>query len=43
MRHSLAYADAGRTGSTRVEYRDCHQYTLDEAEQSSFPPEMRTY
>ena len=42
MRHSLAYADAA-TGSMRVEYRNCHQHSLDEDEQPAFAPEARTY
>ena len=31
------------TGKTDIRYRDCHQYSLDDAEQTPFPPKARTY
>merc|ERR1712146_447075 len=40
MEHTVAYhAD----GKTTVKYRPTHQHTLDDAEQTSFPPVARVY
>lgn len=45
MVHSLAYYDdvVFGSGKTTVKYRDTHQQTLDDSEQTSFPPMARVY
>ena len=40
--HTRSYFD-WETGKTDIRYRDCHQYSLDDAEQTPFPPKARTY
>ena len=42
MYHSLAYWDQEK-GETRIDYRPTHQHTLDDSEQTSFPPQKRVY
>ena len=42
MHHSLAYWDADKQETT-VKYRPTHQNTLDDNEQTSFPPQKRVY
>ena len=42
MHHSLAYWDADK-GETTIKYRPTHQHTLDDNEQTSFPPQKRVY
>mmetsp|Transcript_20247 Transcript_20247/g.29066 ORF Transcript_20247/g.29066 Transcript_20247/m.29066 type:complete len:639 (-) Transcript_20247:122-2038(-) len=42
MTHTLAYHDE-KTGKTSLEYRDTHQYTLDEEECKMVPPFERSY
>ena len=42
MHHSLAYWDAD-TQKTTIKYRPTHQNTLDDNEQTSFPPQKRVY
>jgi hypothetical protein len=40
MKHSLSYIDGD---DIRVEYRETHQYTLDEAEMHTVAPVARVY
>eukprot|EP00924_Labyrinthula_sp_SR-Ha-C_P013580 snap_masked-scaffold_5-processed-gene-7.33-mRNA-1 protein AED:0.02 eAED:0.02 QI:0/-1/0/1/-1/1/1/0/635 len=42
MKHTLAYFDEN-TKKTTIDYRPTHQYTLDDSEQTSFPPQARVY
>jgi succinate dehydrogenase (ubiquinone) flavoprotein subunit len=42
MKHTLAYHNED-TGKTTLKYRPTHQYTLDEEEVGSFPPQKRVY
>jgi len=45
MIHTLGYHDdvVHGSGKTKIEYRPTHQYTLDDAEQTPFPPVARVY
>lgn len=42
MKHTIAYFD-GDAGTTEIKYRPTHQFTLDDAEQTPFPPQARVY
>jgi len=42
MKHTLAYFDAEK-GTTRLDYRPVHQYTLDTKECGPVPPSKRVY
>lgn len=42
MKHTLAYFDTS-DHKTKIDYRPTHQNTLDDSEQTSFPPQQRVY
>ena len=42
MKHTLAY-HSEKNGKTDLTYRDTHQFTLDDSEVGSFPPQKRVY